>query len=113
MNDPHSDSTGNQGTGSSNGRPQAEARRWRKRKLLEPTGIWLIPVSGFATSAIGTTVAALTISATAAIRASELWVATGGLVLAAILCLVAHIHVNHGRKVEEYVLEELPTEASL
>jgi len=72
----------------------------------------LVPISGFFTSALGTAIAALTVSADAVIRASELWVGTAGLVLAAFICLVAHIHVNYGRRVDEYEIEELPVDMS-
>lgn len=105
----HAPSDGNNG-GKIGGEGQAPIPgpgRWRKRKLLKPTGVWLIGVSVFLTCAVGAIFAALTVGEEAAVRASVLWVGAGGLALASGLCVLAHFHVNQGREPDEYVIEEV------
>jgi hypothetical protein len=83
-------------------------RQIRERERPEPSSVWLNGAFAFITCAVGTIIAALTLSAGAVVRPSELWIATGGLVMAGALCLVAHWDVNRGRRTREREIEDVP-----
>lgn len=83
-------------------------RQIRERERPEPSSVWLSGAFAFITCAVGTIIAALTLSAGAVVRPSELWIATGGLGLAGTLCLAAHWDVNRGRRAREREIEEVP-----
>jgi hypothetical protein len=88
------------------GQPASQVTHYRERERPNPSSIWMISAFSFLTSAVGTSVAALTVAADAAVRTSELWVATGGLLLAATLCLAANWDVNRGRRSRYYEIEK-------
>ncbi len=88
----------------------AKTQQFRERKKPEPSSVWQTGAFAFLTCAIGAIMAALTVSDDAVVRPSELWIATGGLVLAAALCFTAHWDANRGRRSREYEIEELPSE---
>jgi len=85
-------------------------RRWRKRESPEPSFIWQTGAIAFLTSTIGVVLLALTVADDARVSPAQLWVAAGGLILAAALCFAAHWDVNRGRRSKEYEAEELPGE---
>src|SRR6476646_4023625 len=84
---------------------------WRTRVVQEReqprvSEIWLRFSAGFLFCAIGTCISALTLSQEVEMRPSELWIVTGGLLLAATLCFLAHWDVNRGRRVKEREIKE-------
>jgi hypothetical protein len=83
-------------------------REVREREHPEPSSIWLNGSFALFTSAIGTSIAALSVSDGAAVQPSDLWIVTGAFALAGLLCLTAHLDVNRGRKTRVREIEEPP-----
>jgi hypothetical protein len=87
-------------------RERAVRRYRRECERPEPSNVWQTSAFAFLTCAAGVGIAAVTRSADAAIRTSELWIVTVALIFAAALCLIAHRDVNRGRKSRIYEIEE-------
>jgi uncharacterized membrane protein len=83
-------------------------REVREQERPEPSVVWQTLGVAFASFAVATSLAALTIAKRTTVRAMDLWIATGGFILAAILCFAAHRDVNRGRRSRWIELEELP-----
>lgn len=83
-------------------------RQVREQERPEPSVVWQTLGVAFAGFAFATGLAALTVSAQLAVRPVDLWIATAGFVLAAVLCFAAHRDVNRGRRSRWIELEELP-----
>ena len=87
-------------------------RQVRERERPEPSVVWQTLAITFGSFGFALGLGALTISEDVLVRPSELWVAAGGFLLAAVLCLAAHHDVNKGRRSKWVEVEELPpTEA--
>lgn len=86
---------------------RSRTRQIRERDRPEPSNVWQTGAFAFLTCAIGTVIAALTLSADAALRPSDLLIASGGLLVAAALCFAAHWDVNRGRRTKQREIEEL------
>lgn len=83
-------------------------RQVREQERPEPSVVWQTLGVAFSGFAFATGLAALTLSAQLAVRPVDLWIATAGFVLAAVLCFAAHRDVNRGRRSRWIELEELP-----
>lgn len=83
-------------------------RELRERERPEPSVVWQTLGVAFAGFAFATGLAALTLSESLAVRPVDLWIATAGFVLAAVLCCAAHRDVNRGRRSRWIEREELP-----
>ena len=82
-------------------------RRWRERERPRPSVVWQTLAIAFGGFAFAVVLSALTLAEEAGVRTSELWIAAGGLTLAAALCIAAHRDVNRGRASTEREVEEL------
>ena len=83
-------------------------RQVREQERPEPSVVWQtlgVTFGGFAFTA---GLAAVTLAGRMSVRSIDLWVAAGGLLLAAALCFAAHRDVNRGRRSRWIELEELP-----
>ena len=87
--------------------PTVHVRRWRERERPQPSVVWQTLAIAFGGFAFTVVMAALTLPDHARVGSSELWIAAGGLVLAAALCIAAHRDVNRGRTSTEREVEEL------
>ncbi|MGN6253547.1 MAG: hypothetical protein ACTHO8_00945 [Solirubrobacterales bacterium] len=83
-------------------------RQVRERERPEPSVVWQAFGVAFSGFAFATGLAALTLAGRTAVRPMDLWIATAGFVLAAVLCFAAHRDVNRGRRSRWIELEEMP-----
>jgi hypothetical protein len=77
------------------------------RERPAPSTIWQSVGIAVLFSAVGTAVAALTVSTGAPVTSSELWGLTAFLVVLAGTMFLAHWDVNRGRRSRQYEQEDL------
>jgi hypothetical protein len=83
-------------------------RRWRDWERPAPSTVWQAVGIAVLFSALGTAIAALTVSGGAPFSSRELWGITAFLVIWATTMFLAHWDVNRGRRSRHYEREELP-----
>ena len=85
-------------------------RQIREREKPEPSAIWQTLGITFAGFSFAVVIAALTVAEEVAVRPLDLVITAAGLLLASILCFVAHRDVNRGRRSRWIEVEELPAD---
>jgi hypothetical protein len=86
--------------------PTGSTRLVRKRDLPEASTVWLGAGFSFLTSAAGVLTACLTLSAEVAVSTRDLLIVTASLLVASVLCFLAHWDVNRGRRIKSFEVEE-------
>lgn len=94
------------------GRPRDEEAsdpavwHWRERERPGASVIWQTVAVVFLGFAFAATLAALTLTGSMHVRASELWISAVGFAFLAVACFLAHWDVNRGRRSRDVEIEE-------